>query len=85
MHGLMMDFQLTLPAMLRRCQQRFGDKPIVAGPQLRVLDAPETPRAWFLNLAGDQLIQLQRDRIGEVGECECECEIGVHRENGSEW
>ncbi len=30
MHGLMMDFQLTLPTMMRRAELHFGPKPIVS-------------------------------------------------------
>jgi len=29
LHGLMMEYQLTLPAMLRRAEQLFADKPII--------------------------------------------------------
>ena len=30
MHGLIMDYQLTIPAMLRRAEQLFGDREIVS-------------------------------------------------------
>nr|MBA3560275.1 AMP-binding protein [Gemmatimonadaceae bacterium] len=30
MHGLIMDYQLTIPAILRRAEQLFGDREIVS-------------------------------------------------------
>ncbi|MBX7166024.1 MAG: long-chain fatty acid--CoA ligase [Pirellulales bacterium] len=51
MHGLMMDFQLTLPAMLRRCQQRFRDKPIVT---------QRTDKSIHRYTYGDMLDRMQR-------------------------
>jgi len=44
--------------------ERFGVKQIQgAGGAFRVLDAPETPRCWFLDKTGSELIQLQQDRF----------------------
>jgi len=42
--------------------ERFGERPNVA-PSVRFLDRPVTPRCWFLNEAGSELIQLQQDQL----------------------
>lgn len=44
--------------------ERFGEKPgAFPAPVFRLLEKPETPRVWFLNPSGDQLVQLQQDRF----------------------
>jgi len=32
-------------------------------PMFRVMDKPDLPRAWFLDVSGTRLIQIQRDRF----------------------
>ncbi len=45
---------------LARSIERF-DKPDL--PSFRIEPAPLTPRSWFLNKDGSQLIQVQQDRF----------------------
>jgi len=51
-------------APLESVIERFGAARRPAGSvQIQMLDAPPTPRCWFLNEAGSELIQIQPDRF----------------------
>lgn len=43
--------------------ERFGVRPRPSPPKFTLLEQPPPNRAWFLNEAGDELIQVQRDRL----------------------
>ena len=61
MNGLMMDYQLTLPTLLRRAETYFGGKEIVdppAGPELPPHDA--TPR----RCRGARALAVALQRLG---------------------
>lgn len=41
----------------------FGERKAQPVPVFRLLDRPETPRVWFIGASGNNLIQLQNDRL----------------------
>jgi uncharacterized protein (TIGR04255 family) len=43
--------------------EQFGAKPAPARPPFRLLEKVETPRCWFVTESGNELIQLQHDRL----------------------
>ncbi|HUZ03069.1 MAG TPA: AMP-binding protein, partial [Thermomicrobiaceae bacterium] len=67
MDGLMMDFQLTLPAILRRAEQLFGSREIVSRRPDKSLHrytyADMTRRAKQLAVALQQLGVQPGDRV----------------------
>lgn len=51
-------------APLDPVREEFGGTPPGIAPfRLEFLDRPPSPRVWFLNTQGTELVQLQRDRI----------------------
>jgi uncharacterized protein (TIGR04255 family) len=44
--------------------EHFGKGPPARNvPPLQVMEKPETPRCWFLNQLGNELVQVQKDRF----------------------
>ncbi len=45
--------------------ERFGGRPVSAtrGIRFQLVEAPPTPRSWFLSESGNELIQVQQDRF----------------------
>ena len=70
MHGLIMDYQLTVPAMLRRAEQLFGDKQVVSRRPDKHLDrrsyAELIDRIKRLTVALHGLGVKTGDRVGTL-------------------
>lgn len=43
--------------------EQFPDQPRSVGIQFEAVEVPPTPRFWFINGSGTELVQLQRDRF----------------------
>jgi uncharacterized protein (TIGR04255 family) len=43
--------------------EQFGSRPGRPGVRLELVSAPPSPRLWFLNEAGTELVQVQKDRF----------------------
>jgi uncharacterized protein (TIGR04255 family) len=53
--------QIELPLIMERPEQEHPQVPL--GIQFQTLEAPLTPRFWFQDQRGSELIQVQRDRF----------------------